>query len=284
MLGYYKFIKKQKKTKENFAYFTITSILTLSINYFSIIQGSNIFEKLFIQFLNLFSKTQINISEPSIYDKGLATIITTIIIVAIIYIYKNWPLQQSTIEAESIKIGKGRIDLFEGAKINYQILNKDLKIEIYHHQVQKEIEIFQSIENVKLPFHIQIGQLLNLYDQQYKIDLGDYEITKNNKGNNKIELGNHWYGEQNCYIAYYGSENEKVGILCLENEPSIEELNKFKDFIESRAGKFHKILITSEVPIPKENQITHINCYLVEYLHKEQLLNQLLIYIIMKGV
>lgn len=276
MLGYNRFIKKKPKTKENFAYFTICSILTLSTNYFSIIQGSNIFEKIFIQFLNLFSNKQINISEPSVYDKVLATFITTIIIFIIAYIYKNGAFKQSTIEAESIKIGKGRIGLFEGAKINYKILNKDLKIEIYHNQVQKEVEIFQSIENVKLPFHIQIGQLLNLYDQQYQIDLGDYEITKNNKGNNKIEFGNHWYGEQNCYIAHYGSENEKVGILCLENEPSIEELKKFKDFIESRTGKFHKILITSEVQIPKENQITHIGCYLVEYLHKEQLLKQLI--------
>lgn len=75
------------------------------------------------------------------------------------------------------------------------------------------------------PWHEKARVLLSLLDRQY--DLGEDD----------------WYGEYDCFIARYGQDDEKLGVLCLEEEPSTDRINNFIRFIKTREGRFHKLVI-----------------------------------------
>lgn len=276
LIIYVKYLKP-KKTKENFAFFAVSIIITLVFHYFSILKGKGflivLFENIYKQFIN----KEFTFPEPTNTDKVIGAIITTIIVLLIMYLYKNWPIQQqSTLEAERISLGKGRTGLMEGIKLNYQILKGDISINIYHKPNGENFEIFPPIQNLKLPFHIRIGQLIKLMDIQYDIDLGNYELRKNNKiWDKELDFGNDWYEKNKCYISKYGQNKENIAILCIENN-DITQISEFKRFIETKQQSFSKIIITSEKSISIKKRVQNIARCNVEYYYLDELLNNLI--------
>ncbi|MCB0566218.1 MAG: NACHT domain-containing protein [Phaeodactylibacter sp.] len=84
----------------------------------------------------------------------------------------------------------------------------------------------------------------------------------------------HWYGEYQCYLSYYGQDNEKLGILCLEEPPGGERIDTFVDFIKSRSGPFHKLIIA--ITGEGEKSVFEQRGYTIELRYESEMLDNLI--------
>lgn len=269
---YAKFLK-HRKTKEYYAFFVVGPILILILNSLTLIQGNGILTELLVFLLSKFFEIDPNLAEASNFDKVIVLIMTLAFIGLTMYFYKNWP-SQSNIEARNIRIGKGRIGIIEGTKINIQIIKGDIEIELYQPEQEEDFEIFQNIDDSKLPFHIQVGRLLMLSDNQYNIDLGSFETSNIRLPTDSlVDFGKDWYNDLNCFYSSYG--DKRCIIYCGLKNPDDVEINKIEEFALSEKNVSF-ILIVTEREVGNELNIKNVGDVKVKYQTKNYLIQNLI--------
>ena len=132
--------------------------------------------------VNLLHWQELKFEQP-----GVVEIMAVIIIILAYFnvttkIFTNWKGGKSVEEVEN-SYGKGNYYIVQES---YQYLtNPNSRILVQQENDDQEISMsYEQMEVENLVWHVQVAELLKLKDAQYKID-----------------IDNHWYKQENCYIT-----------------------------------------------------------------------------------
>ncbi len=244
----------RRHTRERFAFFSVRLFAGFMITVISLLLARNQILEALIGGFNVVFGYEIPFEEPT--DNFVAPIIVLfcsgLLYRIITDLHDNWNGLVSTRQMDLMETGR-RVSVLKDHQFYWK--RRD-EIETYKRKEKSTPEVFSSYELDTRPWHIKAANLFNLLDQQYNI---------------KEE---HWYGEYQCYLSYYGQENEKMGILCLEKPPTSERINAFVNFIKTREGKFHKLIVAISGE-EQRNSYSNKEPY-VEFRYESEMLDSLI--------
>lgn len=248
---------RKKYTKEKFAFFSVATLSTLAVVIILPILNSNTLLSIIIILVNKFFSLNFTLGQPDWTGKLFSVIIWLGFAYIIIQLHKNWEGAVSTNQHENERIHIQR-GILSDTLIQLQYFLKREKFEIY--EAKKFFSagnILRKVDDEKLPWHVQVAELLALISRQYKID-----------------LETDWYGEQKCFISKYGKETNSIGIYCIQSEPSEAEINNFIKFLESQKQKVKKLIIAIKKGLnEKESRI--VDGFEIEFRYEQEMLENL---------
>lgn len=194
--------------------------------------------------------------EPTLSDKTLGVILILGLIYLAIKLHKNWRGEISTREYEAKLMG-----LPTGLFVNTIAAVADFSgkspLEAYspRPQIAGPLAIALAPTETKA-WHQWVARILQLESHQIHID----------------ELKD-WYSDEDLFIARYGPKNSIVGILCAQNEPSQNDINKVIEFVSQQVGKPSRLIIAIDGQ-GQRRQLAH-NGLSIDYRFRDELLNHL---------
>lgn len=254
--GVYWRFKKSTYTRERFAFFGTTAIITTITILLPIAFGNNTWLIILNFVTENFFDYKLDTQEPDYSDRILVVLIIGLVISHIQKTFKNWTGKKSLRQVELEK-RKEKTTLLRELQA---FLQKDKKLKVFN-PVLDEIVDFNLSEAryEKLPWEEQIAELLSIYSTQYNIDLSQ-----------------DWFRKEKTFISKYG-KNESLGVLCIDKIPSDARIKDFISFVFRQSNNLssnHKFIIASKfekfAPFTKQ-----INGHLIEFENEISLLNNL---------
>jgi len=252
-------LRKIPYTRERFAFSGVIILASLIIYLIPFLFGNN----LLLELINILSTNfgnPIIISKPGLSDKILAFIFVSSVGYLIIYIFKNW---KGKISIHQYELEKQReaTNLISEFKIYFEGKEKlrefNPEIDVKNSFLLKEPEI-ESIA-----WHDQVYDLLTLSSSQYKI----------NKSRD-------WFQKENCFISYYGKQEQPLAIFCSLNTPSIKKTEDFIKFVKNQIPidncikDIKTIVAIKNTLIAKEERTISEN--VVEFINEKALIDELI--------
>ncbi|MCX2454165.1 hypothetical protein OQX61_23040 [Pedobacter sp. PLR] len=242
------FLKVFKKyTRERFAFTGATIISALVITIFLQIYSAEGYLAAVINFSNATFKTNIQTYQTDIKDHMLTIILMWFVVYYILQVYKNWngPISEYTHEKNRFNLPSS---LREEALLQLLAIFKKKKLIRYKDNsgIQNH-SIFTGADQEKLPWHVNVHELLTFSSDQYKLD-----------------LKNDYYEREKCYIGYYGkSQRQVIAILCTTDFPKDHVIRDFLAFAKKSNNNIFEYMIavkTGSGPMKKikvnETEIT----------------------------
>lgn len=249
----YKWYFAQKYTRERFAFYSIWVFSAFLISLITLLLVRNQALDLLVAFSNQIGFKIEEYGQVDFYPTaGFILFCAGMMYFLIRSMHHNWNGVPSTRQVDLQETNR-RVGLLEDAQFYWKNGNQ---IEVYQFKEKAKPEVFSPYEPDTRPWHIKAANLFSLLDQQYHIN-----IEKD------------WYGEHDCFISRYGQDDERIGILCLNKRPSEERLHDFIDFVNTKPGKFNKLIIATEGKGPKSEGTRH--GHNVQYRFEEELLKNL---------
>lgn len=214
---------RRKFTRERYAFFLLlnySSIVTLFMNY---VLAPNYLASA----INYVLTEILHLNELQFEQPGVVNIIAVSIIIFSYFnftlkIFWNWKGGKSVEEIEKNYGDRSPSFLFESIQFisnpNCRILGQEENLEF------EDTILYEHMEVENLVWRIQVAELLKLRDAQFKID-----------------VDKHWYSQENCYIAQYGSHGQIVAILCSNKLVSDAKLSSFIKFVREQTKGSHFI-------------------------------------------
>lgn len=253
---FFKYWRRNKYTRERYAFFSSALIFNICIFAITTIYGESLVITILNYILGYFNQPLIEKYVLSFSDRALVILIIGIFAYYLHNIYTKWNASISLRQHELTECLKDTHYLLEA----WYALTHWNNLQIYNSQeLQKEQFNIKEAKIQRLSWHEQVAELLTLYSNQYFINV-------------KTD----WYEQEHCFISSYGQSHFPLAIFCKHEEPSIAKINEFIKFA-------HGIIKTDDckliVAIKKGNVdkiIKTISGFEYRLVSEEQLLNKLI--------
>lgn len=227
-LLYILYLKYYKKyTRERFAFMAVTVMVGLFSTLILQVYSSQGYVTAIINTSNFIFKTGISNYSTDIKDH-LLTLIGLVLLMRFIFnLHKNWDGPISELLYNKLRFHENPTMLAEALTQLKDFLSKEKSI-VPHVEgsKSKNYNIFTEHEGDKMPWYVNVFELLCFSDSQYKIDLlKDY------------------YSAEKTFISKYGHANENIAILCSIDYPNDSTIRNFVLFVKSQKLEFSKYII-----------------------------------------
>lgn len=250
---------KSKYIRENYAFKTISLLISLAATTITAITTNYTFWDVLVLFFNL--------SKPSSGTEMIAKILTSVIfvtvcIVVIIIIRKTYSTWSGAISKRQYKINKYKFDdsnllkdfvvyLLSFFKRNVE-LTKRINLEYYN-------EINSNDITEEIPWHIEFAEIYSIISNQVKI-------------NKSVD----WHAHNRCFISDYGTQQHKVAILCCLNIPTDVQLESFLNYIYKLNDNYLYIIAAIKENTHQEKNFTcRLNQNEIQFVFKNNCLESL---------
>jgi DNA replication protein DnaC len=258
--SYFLYLKYSAKyTRERFAFLGVTTMTTLTANFFLQINSSQSYYSAFINTSNFVFKTKIASYQPHLSDHLLVLVMLIFLMYFITNLHKNWNGPISEISYHKLRFNENSTIVNEAMLQLKDFISKDKAIVIHKENDNKnQGTIFNPYVEDKMPWYENVHELLKLSSYQYKIDLNkDY------------------YHEEKCFISKYGLNDELTAILCTIEYPKISTIRKFINFTKSQKKEITKHIIAVKNFDSKETTIKEYDTNIV-IRNENEMLNSLI--------
>lgn len=250
-------IKKRPFTRERFAFFGVTSLITLITFIIPYLFGNNYLILLLNKLTNYLFNFSFEVGVPDFSDKILMFLIIVFVGFFILRIFKNWHGKISLRQFELEKL-REKASIIKDLKAFF---NENEKLREFSPHKDETIR-FDIKEPVieSIAWHVQVYDLLTLSSNQYKID-----VEKD------------WFQKESCFLSKYGKQGNNLAILCLLENSSKKRV---EDFISFANGQYTNNTNTKFIVAIKNTKFQKyyedIQGVQVEYTNEEILLNELI--------
>jgi len=254
---YYRYIKL-RYTRERFAFFGVSTLATFSIFGLTLLFARNPILSTLVSLYN--QSFASNIQLPDTTGVSFEAILLFIACLFMLWytinnLHHRWDGVVSTRQA-GFSDTLQAVSIFGDARFYLKVIQNKEEIKIYQQEEKKKRDVFGDNDPDRRPWYERAKNLFNLLDRQYDISEED------------------WYGEHQCYIARYGQEEERIGILCVEHPPENNTLDAFLKFVKTKNGEFHKLIIA--ISEEGESSLKEYGGQRLEYRYETELLDSLL--------
>ncbi|MGE8428003.1 MAG: NACHT domain-containing protein [Sphingobacterium sp.] len=227
-LGYILFLKFFKKyTRERFAFVSVGAISVFITTVLLQIYSSEGYVSAFVNFSNAAFDTKFETYKTDFRDHLLTIILLIVFIYFVLHVFKNWngPISHKTFEKNKYSVPSNILD--EAAFQLISLLKNDRVTPYIEDQNGNLNSIFINHDISKLPWHINVHQLLTYSSDQFKIhETEDY------------------YQKEKCYLGYYGKGKKHViAILCTYSYPKINQIDDFINFVERTEAQVFEFIV-----------------------------------------
>lgn len=252
----YVYLKRNRFTRERFAFFCATSLFSLASAILTSLYSSGTILSIIADSLNANFNVQISVGEPDWTGKCLSIVMFFGLAFILKSIHKDWDGGVSSRQEELDKIHEkaallsdalAQLKSFFGAK---NIIKAEQKLN------DENFDIFIDEDLRARPWHAQAAELLRLMSLQYKIDV-DFD----------------WYVSEKCFVSKYGKNDDTLLIVCLHAEPGVEDYNKAINFARTIDDKLEKIIFAVRSTGDKKN--VEYNGYNFEIRYEQEMLSSL---------
>lgn len=253
---FFKYWRRNKYTRERYAFFSSALITNLSIFAISNIYGEPLVITIINYILGCFDRPLIEQNVLGLSDRLLILMILGILSYYFYNVFTKWNTSISVRQHELTELSKETLFLFEAW---YAFRNWN-SLQVYKSQDLQNVQL-----NVKeaviqhLAWHEQVAELLTLYSNQYIIN---------------VETD--WYAQEHCFISSYGQSHVPLAIFCKHEKPSDAKINEFIKFVQGiiKSDDYKLIVAIKEGDIDEICKTT----LGIEYrlVSEEQLLNKLI--------
>lgn len=253
---FFKIWRRNKYTRERYAFFSSVLVLNLFVFAISQIYSEPIFITLINYALKYFNKPIIDGFQLGFSDKLLILIGCGLVAYYFYKLYEKWNLPTSVRQHELSTLVQ-ETNYFNEAL--YAITHWDT-LQIYDSQnlLNEKLNIRET-EIQYLTWHVQVAELLTLHSKQYHID-----VEKD------------WYEQEHCFISNYGQSHSPLAILCRQEKPGSAKIDDFIRFVQ----KNHKSEGIQYIVAIKEGNIDEVEKTTsgIEYriISEKRLLNELI--------
>lgn len=248
-IWYLKYFKKY--TRERFAFTGVTVMTTLVSALLIQIYSSQGFVSAIIKTSNFVLNTNISSYQTDLKDHILTIIIFYFLMDFILKLHKNWDGPISEISFEKKKYNESQ-SIYDEALLQLKdIVHKKKAIQIHlENEKQFDYAIIKQHEDEKLPWHVNVYELLTYSNNQYKIAINE-----------------DYYPDEKCFISTYGINDEHIAILCVIDYPNDSSIRNFVMFTKKTKIKFAKHIIAIK---NHEDEIKIIEKYDTEIIIKNE--------------
>lgn len=260
LIGYIIYLLYRKKhTRERFAFFVGLTLSSIAISILTSLLSGVTLLGVFNNALNHFLGIKETGGNPSFSDHALALVLFSFFTHYLYKIYIDWDSNVISKRHHENNLRGINTSLVGDFFVHLKgIIIHDPSLEVYNKKDSiSEDDILKGYEKIVQPWYESVSEILGLISNQYKID-----------------LEKDWYRENDCIIASYGKEDERIYIYCLEDEPKKEQLQDYVEFAKKSKIKVKKIIIAIE-SLDLEKQEFLLEGIQVEKRYKGELLNGL---------
>lgn len=227
-LGYIFYLKLFKKyTRERFAFIALTVMSGMVITVLFQIYSAEGFISAFIQTSNGLFNAGLSTHKTDWRDHTMTIILLFLLMRYIISLYKNWagPISIETYDKQRFSQPS---TMLQEAKLQLQHFLSHQKIHPYIQNKQTGLQnLFTNTDQEKMPWHVNVYELLTFSSDQYKLD-----------------LKNDYYDNEQCFISTYGKDKKNViAILCCKQYPKDSAIRDFVAFVRKHSRTVYKYII-----------------------------------------
>ena len=213
---FFKYRRRNKYTRERYAFFSSALIFNLALFTISNIYGDFIVIKVINYILEYFNKPLIEVQELGFSDRALVILIFCGFAYYLYRIYVNWNTTISVRQHQLTELSQETLYLFEA----WYALTHWSSLQLYDSQdFQNERMNIKEGTILPLAWHVQVAELLSLYSKQYFID-----------------VNTDWYSQEHCFISNYGQTHIPLAILCEHEKPGEDSIHEFIKFAQETVG------------------------------------------------
>lgn len=217
VLLYYKY--SRKFTRERFAFRVFLLISSLSASLILILISSKTTVAMTIAVVAKLFGVDVTEFEPSLSDKLLAVGLILALIYLALKLHRDWPGEISVREYQARLVGLNP-GLIGGVVAAVGEISGKVPLEVYSGSISSQQGSDISFSpNENKAWHHWAVRILQLKMNQLHID----------------ELRD-WYADQRLFIGGYGPNRSTLAILCLDEIPSGDVIQKSIDFVGSKLG------------------------------------------------
>jgi hypothetical protein len=176
---------------------------------------------------NFLFSTNLANYQTDIKDHFITIIGFALLMKFIFRLHKNWDGPISEILHNKWRFHENPT-IFQEALLQFNdFISKQKSITPYiEGERNKYYNVFTPYEEDKMPWYMNVFELLTFANQQYKIDFQkDY------------------YPDEKCFISKYGLNNDNIAILCSVDYPNESTIRNFILFAKSQKVEFSKFII-----------------------------------------
>ncbi|HZW70554.1 MAG TPA: hypothetical protein VFF57_06735, partial [Hanamia sp.] len=255
---YLKFSKKY--TREKFAFFSVTSIVSLASSFLVQIKQSTDSISAFQVVYNSVFSAHLEVHRTVVEDHILFAIIVISLIILIYGLHRNWNGPVSELYFERKIHSETPPTLIDESFLqlaDFFRKNKAIKVHIDNER-GKKYNVFTPYEDEKMPWYESVFELLSYADRQYKIDINkDY------------------YQDDKVLLSKYGQSNQSIAIFCSLDTPKESAIRNFILFCRKQKDVYSKYIIA----IKNERAETKIENHLgvdIHFRYESEMLDSLI--------
>ena len=208
---FYKFWRRNKYTRERYAFFSSALILNLALFAISTIYGEPFIITVINYILGIFSQPLIEANALDFSDRALIILILFVVAYYFYNIYTKWNNPISVRQHQLNEFSRESIYLLEA----YYAITHWNDLQVYNSQeLQNEKMNIKEAPIQRLAWHEQVAELLTLSSSQ-----------------NFINIDTDWYSQEHCFISNYGKAHIPLAIFCKHELPSEAKINEFIKFV-----------------------------------------------------
>jgi len=219
-LAYIAYLKLFKRyTRERFAFTSMTLMVSTVLVVIGQIYSSQGYISALLRTSHLVMDTKVSTYQTDWKDHLLTIFLMTLLANYLLKLYKHWDGPISVETKEKLRFNQPTpmmeeayrqlVNIFSGKKLEAYVAAEN----IGNHNV------FSSNDQNKLPWHVNVCELLTLSSDQYILDLDGY------------------YPKESCFLGSYGHRLKlPVAVLCSTDYPKDSKIREFLAF----AKKSHK--------------------------------------------
>lgn len=208
---FYKFWRRNKYTRERYAFFSSALILNLALFAISTIYSEPFIITVINYILGIFNQRLIEANALDFSDRALIILILFVVAYYFYNIYAKWNAPISERQHHLTEFSQESLYLIEA----WYAMTHWNSLQVYNSQELKNEKMnIKETPIQRLAWHEQVAELLTLSSSQ-----------------NFINVDTDWYSQEHCFISYYGKAHIPLAIFCKYETPSEAKINEFIKFV-----------------------------------------------------
>ncbi|MFC1714667.1 NACHT domain-containing protein [Candidatus Poribacteria bacterium] len=249
---------RKRYTREKYAFVATAMIVSLFTSCFLPMLRSDSILTISIKIINHFVEQDLPFGEKASFSSQILVSLAFFGVIVLVYkMHKNWSVSNGAISVRQQE--SERLSQKDGWVDDLIALIRDREnLRTYISEEDEESDsVLRKVDEEELAWYAQVAELLSLISNQYKINIEE-----------------DWYQEYSSFISNYGRNNELIGIYCVLDYPSEDELERFIGFVKTHNQEFHKLVVAVKNGKYEKREKT-TGGFRVEFRYEEEMLDNL---------